>query len=179
VRRAAGVALVAVVLAGCGSNKSLQDLSEVQSCLAKDDHFSVFLDGSAATADFALGTLPADIRRRSFVALVDRVGTVARTPGSRQGVVLALLREDNHALARRWRTYLRVHVIAGNRGGLKPARGEAYGWVVGRIRPRTKISGARAQWVREWGTTQQYAYRVLLVCFGSTPPVGYPPLPKA
>ena len=139
----------------------------------------MFLDGSKPDADFALGTLPADVRRRSLVALVDHVGAGAAVPGSRQGVVLALLREDNHVLARRWSTYLRAHAIAGNRGGLKPFRGEAYGWVVGRIRPSTQVAGARAEWVRTWGRTQQYAYRVLLVCFGSTPPVGYPPLPKA
>jgi hypothetical protein len=178
VRRAAGLALVAVALAGCGSTKGLPDLGELRACLAEDDHFSAFLDGATADADFALGSLPPQARRRSLVALVDRVGDGPRVSGSRNGVVLALLREGDHLLARKWSTYLRVHAIAGNRGGLKPVEGEAYGWVVGRIRPATRIPGARARWVRTWGRTQQFAYRALLVCFGANPPVDFPPLPK-
>jgi len=182
-RRAARVALaglVAIVAAGCGGGSGgLPGLDDVQSCLAKDNHFSSFVDGATPTADFALRSLPAEIRRRSLVALVDRVGTGPPTRGSREGVVLALLREDTADLARRWSTYLRVHTIAGNRGGLKAVKGDSYGWVVGRIRPATRVTGERARWVHTWGRTQQYAYRVLLVCFGGTPPVGFPPVPKA
>jgi hypothetical protein len=183
-RHAAAVALVAVlvaaIVAGCGGSKGgVPGLDDVRACLAKDDHFSSFFDGATPPADFALGSLPDEIRRRSLVALVDRVGAGPRTRGSRQGVVLALLREDDASLARRWSTYLRVHAIAGNRGGLKPVEGDSYGWVVGRIRPVRRVTGERARWVRTWGRTQQYAYRVLIVCFGGVPPVGFPPLPKA
>jgi hypothetical protein len=171
------LAVLGLTLAGCGSKSSVPTLSGVQHCLDDDPHFAQFVDGASADAAFALGELPAEIRRESLVVLVSQVGAGSTGGASDQGVVLAVLREETYAVARRWGDYLGRHTIRGNRGSLKPAKGEAYAWVVGRVTPGT-AHGSRAAWVRRWGRTQQYAYRALLACFGHELPPGVPPLPK-
>jgi hypothetical protein len=168
-------ALTALALADCGSTSTVPSISGVQSCLDDDVHFAQFIEGSSDDAGFALGQLPDEARRESFVALVSRIDAAA--VASHHGVVLALLREQTYDVARRWGDYLGTHTIRGNRGSLKPAKGKAYAWVVGRVTPGTP-PGSRAAWVRQWGRTQQYAYRALLACFGQELPPGVPPLPK-
>jgi hypothetical protein len=173
-------ALGVLIVSGCGGSRGL-DLSDFRRCLAKDQHFAVFIDGASTGSDFALRSLPSEARSKGFVALVSGVSE----PGlkaSRQGVVFVLLREKSAALAKRWGAFLAAYKIYGENGEFRPRIGRAaYAWVLGQVNPPpSKESRAeRARWVRLWGRTQQHAARVWLRCVGVKVPPNYPPAPTS
>ncbi len=171
-------ALGVLIVSGCGGSGSL-NLSYFRRCLAKDEHFAVFIEATSKRSDFALRSLPSKARNEGFVALVSGVSE----PGlkaSPQGVVFVLLREMSDAVAKRWGAYLSAYKIYGDNGELRPRSGRAaYAWVLGQVNPPpSEASRAeRARWVRLWGRTQQHATQVWLRCVGVKVRPNYPPAP--
>jgi len=173
-------ALGVLIISGCGGSGGLS-LSYFRRCLAKDQHFAVFIEGASTGSDFALRSLPSEARRQGFVALVSGVSR----PGlkaSRRGVVFVLLSEVSDALAKKWGAYLSAYKIYGDNGELRPRTGRAaYAWVLGQVNPPpSRASRAeRAHWVKLWGRTQQHAGRVWLRCVGVKVGPNYPRAPTS
>jgi hypothetical protein len=182
---AAAGALVVLVLSGCGgTGAGTSTLTHFRHCVAKDDHFAVFIDGASTGSDFALGSLPREARQQSFIALVS--GLQGQT-ASRRGVVFVLLWERSYTEAVKWGAHLAAYKVSGYDGNLRPRRGRgAYAWMIGRVNVG-RVTGpssptkrkARAQWIKRWGQTNKYAGRVWLHCVGLKLRPNSPPPPTS